>query len=286
MTIPVSTSIVDHESYFVSGHFVSCCQKLLSVETTSEGIMVDRHHCRVGVFPIGIDPVVFENTMAKPEVQKRIAELRRKFKGQKVLIGVDRLDYIKGMPHRLAALETFLRKFPQWREKVVLVQIAVPSRTSVIQYKQLCSEVNEMVGRINGRYGNFNYSPVHYLFRSVCLDELCALYAVADVCIVSSVRDGMNLVSHEYVVCQKKKCGVLILSEFAGAAQSLHGAMCVNPWDSDEFADTIHRALTLSKTERQLKELNLYKYVSKNTASYWGKSFVDRLIGLSNSKTN
>eukprot|EP00475_Leptophrys_vorax_P019115 TRINITY_DN2611_c1_g1_i1.p1 TRINITY_DN2611_c1_g1~~TRINITY_DN2611_c1_g1_i1.p1 ORF type:complete len:551 (-),score=100.12 TRINITY_DN2611_c1_g1_i1:36-1688(-) len=270
--------LLGFHTYDYSRHFVSCCTKLLNLETTSEGIMFERHHCRVGVFPIGIDPEVFESTMSKPEVQKRIAELRRKFKGYKVLIGVDRLDYIKGMPHRLAALETLLRKYPQWREKVVLVQIAVPSRTAVIQYKQLCSEVNEMVGRINGRYGNFNYSPVHYLFRSVCLEELCALYAVADVCIVSSVRDGMNLVSHEYVVCQKKKCGVLILSEFAGAAQSLHGAICVNPWDSDDFADAIHRALTLSKTERQLKELTLYKYVTKNTASFWGTSFVGNLI--------
>ncbi len=185
------------------------------------------------------------------------------------------------MPHRLLAFQKFLSKYQNWRDKVVLIQVAVPSRTSVPQYKDLCSEVNQLVGDINGKFGSVSSFPVHYLFQSIPLEELCALYAVADACIISSVRDGMNLVSHEFVACQSKKCGVLLLSEFTGAAQILPRSLKINPWDTEHFADEINRALTLEKNERSSKQEELYKYVSTNTASFWGKSFVHSLIKTS-----
>lgn len=270
--------LLGFHTYDYARHFLSCATRCLGLETASRGVYLKGHFCTVGVFPIGIDPSVFEKCLASEKTQQRIKELKHTFAGKKVLIGVDRLDYIKGVPHKLSALEMFFTRFPQWRGKVVLVQIAVPSRTSVIQYKLLCSEVNEMVGRINGAFGSFDYSPVHYLFTSVPLDELCALYSIADACLITSIRDGMNLVSHEYVLCQQKKCGVLVLSEFAGAARSLGTAIRINPWDSEEVADAIHRALSLSFPERKLKQTQLIRYVRQNTASAWGQGFVHELV--------
>jgi trehalose 6-phosphate synthase len=147
----------------------------------------------------------------------------------KLIVGVDRLDYIKGVPQKLHALEVFLTQHPEWIGKVVLVQVAVPSRQDVEEYQNLRNVVNELVGRINGKFGTVEFMPIHFMHKSVSFEELVALYAVSDACLVSSTRDGMNLVSYEYVSCQQekpgvqKKHGVLILSEFAGAAQSLNG---------------------------------------------------------------
>jgi trehalose-6-phosphate synthase len=125
-----------------------------------------------------------------------------------VLLGVDRLDYIKGMPHKLLALEQFLTRFPEWRGKVTLIQVGVPSRTEVPEYQKLAERVNELVGRINGKFGNLEHSPVHYINQSITQDELVAIYNVADVCLVTSLRDGMNLVSYEYVAAQQEIPGV------------------------------------------------------------------------------
>jgi trehalose 6-phosphate synthase len=134
------------------------------------------------------------------------------------------LDYIKGVPQKFYALEIFLSRHPEWIGKVVLVQVAVPSRQDVEEYQNLRAVVNELVGRINGKFGTVEFMPIHFMHKSVTFDELVALYAVSDACLVSSTRDGMNLVSYEYVSCQRERHGVLILSEFAGAAQSLNGS--------------------------------------------------------------
>ena len=161
----------------------------------------------------------FELTLALPSVQQRIGTLERRFAGVKIIVGIDRLDYIKGMPQKLQGMETFLEEHPEWIGKAMLVQIAVPSREDVEEYQNLRSTVNEAVGRINGRFGTVESMPIHLLHRSVDFNELCALYAVSDVCLVTSTRDGMNLVSYEYIACQQQRNGVMILSEFAGAAQ-------------------------------------------------------------------
>ncbi|KAG6586790.1 alpha,alpha-trehalose-phosphate synthase (UDP-forming) [Phytophthora cinnamomi] len=173
-------------------------------------------------------------------VWKRIEELAAKFAGCKVIIGVDRMDYIKGIPHKLLAMERFLSLYPERCKDVVLIQIGVPSRTGVQEYQHLAASVNEMVGRINGRFGTLTHSPVHYIHRSVAPSELVALYNLADVCLVTSIRDGMNLVSHEYVMCQRY-------------------------------------ALELPLMEREYRQTNLYRYVKTHTASFWGRSFLTDL---------
>jgi trehalose 6-phosphate synthase len=231
----------------------------------------------VGAFPIGIDPEKFNEGLVKPKVQERIAALEKKFQGVKLIVGVDRLDYIKGVPQKLHALEVFLTEHPEWIGKVVLVQVAVPSRQDVEEYQNLRAVVNELVGRINGKFGTIEFMPIHFMHKSVSFDELIALYAVSDVCLVSSTRDGMNLVSYEYIACQEKRHGVMILSEFTGASQSLNGSIIVNPWNTEDLAEAIHDAVTMSEEQRATNYEKLAKYVNKYTSAWWGKTFVEEL---------
>jgi len=262
-------------------HFLSSCSRILGLITTPNGVEFKGRLRTVGAYPIGIDPEKFEEGLTKQSVKERIAELEKKFQGVKLIVGVDRLDYIKGVPQKLHALEVFLNEHPEWVGKVVLVQVAVPSRGDVEEYQNLRAVVNELVGRINGKFGTIEYMPIHFMHKSVNFDELIALYAVSDVCLVSSTRDGMNLVSYEYIATQQKRHGVMILSEFTGAAQSLNGSIVVNPWNTDELAAAIYESLTLSPELRESNHKKLYKYVTKYTSAFWGKSFVDQLTAIS-----
>ena len=194
------------------------------------------------------------------------------------MVGVDRLDYVKGVPQKLRAFEILLKTHQEWVGKVVLIQVAIPTRGEVEEYKNLRLLVNELVGRINGKFGTFEYTPIHFMHQSVTFPELLALYAVSDVCIVASTRDGMNLVSFEYIACQQERNGSLILSEFAGSAQSLAGALVVNPWNEEEMARAMLRAVTMDAEERKQRWEKMSGWVRKNTSSFWGESFVRQLM--------
>ena len=248
-----------------------------STSTTPNGVDFNGRFITVGAFPIGIDPEKFVEALKKPSVQDRIGVLKRKFEGVKLIVGVDRLDYIKGVPQKLHALEVFLTEHPEWIGKIVLVQVAVPSRQDVEEYQNLRAVVNELVGRINGKFGTIEFMPIHFLHQSVTFDELTALYNVSDVCLVSSTRDGMNLVSYEYIATQRDRHGVMILSEFTGAAQSLNGSLIVNPWNTEELANAIHDAVTMSPEQREANYKKLERYVFKYTSAWWGSSFVGEL---------
>ncbi|KAI9920843.1 hypothetical protein PsorP6_002634 [Peronosclerospora sorghi] len=280
----LGADLLGFHTYDYARHFIAACARLPGASTSPKGVELGNHFSGIGVFPIGIDPEHFENILNSDPTQKRIQELTTKFAGRKIIIGVDRMDYIKGIPHKLLAMERFLSLYPERRKDVVLIQIGVPSRTGVEEYQHLAASVNEMVGRINGRFGTLTHSPVHYIHQSVTPSELVALYNLADVCLVTSIRDGMNLVSHEYVMCQSQSCephrdgpGVLILSEFAGSAQSLSGAIRVNPWNTTDMANALRYALELPLMEREYRQTNLHRYVKTHTASFWGRSFLSDL---------
>ncbi|KAL9088060.1 MAG: hypothetical protein Q9165_006401 [Trypethelium subeluteriae] len=276
--------LIGFHTYDYARHFLSSCSRILGLPTTPNGVEFQNKIVTVGAFPIGIDPEKFEDGLKKPKVQERIATLERKFQGVKLIVGVDRLDYIKGVPQKLHALEVFLTEHPEWIGKVVLVQVAVPSRQDVEEYQNLRAVVNELVGRINGKFGTIEFMPIHFMHKSVSFDELIALYAVSDVCLVSSTRDGMNLVSYEYIATQQKRHGVMILSEFTGAAQSLNGSLIVNPWNTEELADAIHDAVTMGDEQRASNYQKLERYVNKYTSAWWGQSFVSELTRVSEQK--
>jgi len=292
--------LIGFHTYDYARHFLSSCSRILGLATTPNGVEFHSKVVTVGAFPIGIDPEKFDQGLQKAKVQHRIAALEKKFQGVKLIVGVDRLDYIKGVPQKLHALEVFLTEHPEWIGKVVLVQVAVPSRQDVEEYQNLRAVVNELVGRINGKFGTIEFMPIHFMHKSVSFDELIALYSVSDVCLVSSTRDGMNLVSYEYIATQEKRHGVMILSEFTGAAQSLNGSLIVNPWNTEELADAIHDAVTMGDEQRSLNYQKLSKYVRKYTrfvafvavgdawtdslgSAWWGESFVTELRRISQS---
>ncbi|KAH7446821.1 hypothetical protein KP509_01G077700 [Ceratopteris richardii] len=272
--------LIGFHTYDYARHFVSACTRILGLEGTRSG--VEDHPLgkltRVAAFPIGIDPERFSEALSRPDVKGCIKELQQKFAGRKVMLGVDRLDTIKGIPQKLLAFEKFLDENVEWRDKVLLVQIAVPTRTDVHDYQRLTSQVHEIVGRINGRFGTLTTVPIHHLDRSLDFHRLCALYAVTDVALVTSLRDGMNLVSYEFVACQGSKKGVLILSELAGAAQSLGaGAILVNPWNISDVAAAIKYALDMPESEREECHLHNFEHVTTHTAQVWAETFVSEL---------
>nr|POE93561.1 alpha,alpha-trehalose-phosphate synthase [udp-forming] 1 [Quercus suber] len=273
--------LLGFHTYDYARHFLSSCARILGLATTPNGVEFHGKLVTVGAFPIGIDPEKFNVGLQKTSVISRMKVLERKFEGVKIIVGVDRLDYIKGVPQKLHALEVFLTEHPEWIGKVVLVQVAVPSRQDVEEYQNLRAVVNELVGRINGKFGTIEFTPIHFLHKSVSFDELIALYAVSDVCLVSSTRDGMNLVAYEYIACQEKRHGSMILSEFTGAAQSLNGSIVVNPWNTEELSDAIHESVTMGEEQRALNYQKLAKYVNKYTSAWWGQSFVSELTRIS-----
>ncbi|KAL4855450.1 hypothetical protein ACK3TF_003986 [Chlorella vulgaris] len=274
----LKADLIGFHTYDYARHFVSACTRILGLEGTPAGVEDNGSLTRVAAFPIGIDPDRFTEALETPEVKANIAQLLNRYAGRKVMLGVDRLDMIKGIPQKLLAFEKFLEEFPEWRDKVLLVQIAVPSRTDVPEYQRLRSMVHEVVGRINGQYGTLTHVPIYHLDRQLSFNELVALYAITDVALVTSLRDGMNLVSYEYVACQRDNAGVLILSEFAGAAQSLGaGAILVNPWNINDLSQAIEYALMMSDHERRERHRQNYMHVTIHTAQTWADTFISEL---------
>jgi len=225
------------------------------------------------VFPIGIDAAAFrklaENESAKGPILPDVIE------GMKTIIGVDRLDYTKGLPERLRAFEMLLEEFPEHRGQVRLVQIAPPTRETLPVYQEIREEVERLVGRINGRFGDLRWTPVTYLHRGVPQDILTRLYRESAVGLVTPLRDGMNLVAKEYIAAQAPADpGVLVLSRFAGAAEQLREALLINPHDVNELARALDRALTMPRQERWARHNRLWQRIETYDLANWRDSFI------------
>eukprot|EP00392_Amoebophrya_sp_AT5.2_P013228 g13344.t1 len=278
----LSANLVAFHVYDYIRHFLSSVVQLTSLETSPTGVdatPIGGCFVRCATIPIGIEPSIFTLALQEPTVLDQIGRLQEQFGNRKVILGVDRLDYMKGIPHKLRAFDRFLSDHEEWLGECVLVQVAVPSRQDVSEYQKLKKLVHEMVGAICGRHSSLaSGPPVVYLDKSIDEQELAALYRIADVCLITSVRDGMNLVSYEFVACQEDKHGVLILSEFAGAVQSLGaGSIRVNPWNLSETAAAIHQALTMGEQERAARHEYAWRTIHKYTAQKWAETFIQTL---------
>ncbi|PVV05024.1 hypothetical protein BB560_000459 [Smittium megazygosporum] len=273
----LAADLIGFHTLEYSRHFISSCTRVLGLQSGSESVEYEGRNVRIGTFPIGIDPTTFIEAQKTPAVSDRIKDFKSRFKNKKIIVGVDRLDYIKGVPQKFLAYENLLKKHPEYIGNVVLVQVAVPSRGDVEEYQELMVNVNELVGLINGKYATIEYTPIHFLYKSVDFTELVSIYTTADVCLITSTRDGMNLVSYEYIACQNENNGVLVLSEFTGAASSLNGSLIVNPWDIDQVSESLHNALSMDTKSKARNYRMLSKYVNKHTAAYWGVSYVKAL---------
>jgi trehalose 6-phosphate synthase/phosphatase len=259
-------------------NFRTSVLRLLGLSSQMDSIDVGKRAVTLEALPIGIAPNEFNDALLRNEgTRSQFAELKKRFNYQKVILGVDRLDYTKGIPERLRAYKRFLEQHPEWRGRVVLIQVAVPTRERVAKYRSLRRQVDELIGEINGEWSTPNWSPITYVRRNLPQSELAALYALADVAFVTPLRDGLNLVAKEYVACKSSGDGVLILSEFAGATAEMGEALIVNPYDEEAVGATLQRALTLDESQRRERMMAMYQRVNKNNVFAWGERFVDRL---------
>jgi trehalose 6-phosphate synthase len=255
-----------------AGDFLGCCERLLEAEVDYERQTVrwEGRDVRVGAFPIGIDVEAFRAVAASAGTAERVARIRQGLGGASLVLGVDRLDYSKGILERLHAIDVLLDTHPELRRRLVFLQLAVPSREQVREYRELKRHVDEMVGRVNGKHGTANWQPVRYLYRGVPREELVAYYRAADVCLVNPLRDGMNLVAMEFVASQQEGDGVLVLSELTGAAHTLgDGALLINPFAIQETADALATALTMDQAERRRRMQRLLARVTACDVHGW-----------------
>ncbi|KAB8077030.1 glycosyl transferase [Aspergillus leporis] len=260
-------------------NFTESCARSLGADTEKEGqIKYEGHEAYVGTFVVGIDPQKFNDSMEDPNVQKRIHELEKQYEGKTVIIGVDRLDYTKGLVQKLEGYAHFLNTYPELEGKVTLIQVAVPSREDVKEYQDLEKEISILVGKINGEHATPDGTPLIYMHRSVSFTELTALYSISDICLLTSRRDGMNLVASEYVACQEHKHGVLVLSELAGAAAFMsEGSIIFHPSSVQELSDAVHKALNMDEKEKKERYENLREFITTHTSAKWGETFIEAL---------
>ncbi|MFO7707078.1 MAG: trehalose-6-phosphate synthase [Desulfobacterales bacterium] len=240
---------------------------------------VNHREVRIGNFPISIDFDEFAGEAERTAVRHRANEIRANLSADSnrrtLLLGVDRLDYTKGIPERLAAFGNTLERFPQLREKISLIQIVVPSRVDIPKYKDLKLEIDRMISNINGKFAQTHWVPIHYIYRSVDRGELVALYRAADIALITPLKDGMNLVAKEYCACNISEDGVLIMSEFAGAAAQLHPeAILVNPYDVEEVAGSIAAACEMPLSEKRRRMKALRRKIQKSDIYWWVDSFI------------
>lgn len=232
---------------------------------------------RVEVHPIGVDVGDIERRAESEEVEREAARIREEARGKRILLGVDRLDYTKGIPRRLLAFDRLLERHPRLRDKVLFVQLAVPTREKVDDYADLRRRVNEIAGRVNAHHGTPTGTPISLLYRSLPFVQLLALYRAADVMVVTPLRDGMNLVAKEYVASRLDGDGALVLSEFAGAAAELEDALLVNPYDIAAVASAIKAAVEMPVAEQKRRMASLRRVVARQDVGTWVKRFLERL---------
>ncbi len=261
-------------------NFIQCLQYLSpNLKTSGRGavlsVNIGDRIVRIGSFPISIDFSEFATHSASREIESRVRWLKESMLGSQIILGVDRLDYTKGLPERLNAFRLALQNHPDLRRRLTFVQVVVPSRTDVLEYQALKAEVEQLVGEINGEFTSTGWVPIHYIFRNLQRDELLAYYRTAQIALVTPVKDGMNLVAKEYCACHLDDDGVLILSEFAGAAAELKcGALLVNPYDIEGVANAIYKAFSMPIDEKRIRMHKLRNCIKKNDIFHWVDTYL------------
>jgi len=274
----LGADLVGFHTYDDTRHFLSSVSRIVAYSNSHGEIETGKRKIYVDSFPMGIDYDKYEASAATDETEERIERYKKTIKDQKLIISIDRLDYSKGIPQRLRAFEKFLEKYPDYKEKVTMYMIVVPSRDQVEKYKMLKEEVDELVGRINGKYGRISWTPIHYFYRSFPLGALSAFYSLADVALVTPMRDGMNLVCKEYIASKVNyKAGVLILSEMAGASKELSDAILINPNNINQIVEALYTAFTMPVQEQERRIQMMQGILRKFSIFHWVNLFMERL---------
>lgn len=276
----LGADLVGFHTYDDVRHFISASARLLHLAASSNRLQKGGREISVDAFPMGIDAQKFESMKKGRATKGFYKELIKNYKGQKVILSIDRLDYSKGILQRLHAFERILENHPEYIEKIVLYMVVVPSRDTIAQYKELRDEVDKLSGNINARFRTESWHPVQYFYRSFPMEHIVAVYSRADICVVTPMRDGMNLVSKEYIASRRKPDGLLILSEMAGASKELSEAIIVNPNNQDEIYGAMLQALETSLSEQRERMSALIKTVEKFDVYHWVKVFMTQLAQI------
>ena len=263
-------------------HFLKNVRRILGYETSLRKISTEDRIVKVDAFPLGIDYDKFHQAALTPAVQKEITAIKSEVGSKKLIFSVDRLDYTKGILHRLLGFEYFLEKFPYWHNRVIFNMVVVPSRDTIPRYQEMKKEIEAAVGRINGRYSSINWRPIVYQYRSLTFNKLVALYSFSHVGLITPLRDGMNLVAKEYVASKNDTAGVLILSEMAGAVAELGEAIIINPSDHKETGNAICKALEMDEDERTLRIRQMQMRLKAYNVFSWTNDFLNQLELIKN----
>lgn len=271
----LSSDLIGFQTFGYLRHFRSTVLRLLGIESELNKITHEGTQTSIGVYPVGVKTDLVEQAKKSNDYKTYLKELRQTFKNKKVVLSADRLDSSQGLQKKLAAIETYLENNPERRRNVVFLLLVSTSGVHSEEVDHLTHDVEHAVGRINGKYSSVDNIPVHYMNKWVSFNQLCALYTLADVALVTPLMDGMNIIAKEYVACKANvDRGVLILSEFAGASEELFNAIRVNPYNNHQMCDAIATALEMPQADQQKSLQSMLDRITSYDASYWSKTFV------------
>jgi trehalose 6-phosphate synthase/phosphatase len=273
----LGADMIGFHTYDYVRHFLSATTRILDLTNYLGRINLAGRVAEVDSFPMGIDYDKFARAVFEKETIREIIELRQQLGKDKIILSVDRLDYSKGILQRIQAFEKFLERYPEYQGQVTLLVILVPSRATVDQYQQLKDDIDQAVGRINGRFNTLRWTPIHYFYRALPFHTLAAVYYMSDVALITPFRDGMNLIAKEYIASKTDQTGVLILSEMAGAAKELTEAILVNPDDTHDIVRAIHKALTMPQQEQIARNSVMQQTLKRYNVNRWSEVFMTRL---------
>lgn len=274
----LGADLIGFHIYDYVQHFLITVHRLLGYEDSFGQINLGDRIIKVDAFPMGIDYERFSNAMQERKVREEVRKLRKKLGTQKIILSTDRLDYTKGIPQRLKAFNTFLETNPAYKGQVTFILVTVPSRIEVEQYKLLKRQVDELVGRIIGKHGTIYWAPIQYISHYLPFHTLVALYSIADIALITPLRDGMNLMVKEYIATKTDGRGVLILSEMAGAARELGEAIIINPNNEREIVEALERALRMPEEEQLEINRAMQNRLQQNNINRWAEEFIDALL--------
>jgi trehalose 6-phosphate synthase/phosphatase len=290
----LGADLIGFHTYDYERHFLSSVRRIMILHVDFNVINLPERIVKVDSFPMGIDYDKFEKAALKnsalkaekkSDLQQKLDQHQESAPGAKLILSIDRLDYTKGIANRIRAFEYFLEKYPQYIEKVRLFMLAVPSRSGVPQYQLLKKEIDELVGRINGKFASVNWTPIWYFYRSMPFENLIDLYTSCDIALITPIRDGMNLVAKEFIATRTDKSGVLILSEMAGAAQEMSEALLINPNNYNQISDALHQAIEMPPEEQEKRITILQKRLKRYNVEKWANDFMIALEKTKDSRT-
>ncbi|WP_207435283.1 bifunctional alpha,alpha-trehalose-phosphate synthase (UDP-forming)/trehalose-phosphatase [Sabulibacter ruber] len=273
----LGADLIGFHTYDDVRHFLSSVSRIVGLSNSQGFIDNGYRTIMVDAFPMGIDDKKYSELAKAPDTKAKMEEYRQALTGQKIVLSIDRLDYSKGIPQRLQAFELFLKENPEFHGKVTLFMLVVPSRDQVDMYRQLKENIDELVGRINSSFRTITWNPIQYFYRSFPIEELSALYSIADIALVTPMRDGMNLVCKEFIASKLDKTGVLILSEMAGASRELADAVLINPNDLGQMVQSLREALEMPEEEQKIRMKHMQDIVQRYNIHHWVDIFMNRL---------